>query len=343
MPVYNAERFLPEAMESILGQRHGDFEFLILDDGSTDRSLEIIRSYADSRIRLVRNEKNLGLVATLNRGLALARGELVARMDADDVALPARLQRQAAVMGAEPRVVLLGSHVKVINEAGRRVTMWRFPTDDTLIRWTLLFENCFAHSAVMFRLGAVRAAGGYTPGIGAEDYDLWIRLRPHGEFKQVPQVLQRHRLRGDGLYRQFQSRIYEHALLLMRAQAEELLGQAPPLERITWLFQGATRGDPLPSGDALREAGELVRRYFCAVAQGGGGSPGRDVVKYDAASRLLCLAAANLATMPGPAARLAIQGFTLSPRGLWRRRVFGALKRGLLPRSPFAPRPGGSS
>jgi glycosyltransferase involved in cell wall biosynthesis len=329
MPVYNAERYLAEAMESILGQRYGDFEFLIFDDGSTDRSLEIIRSYQDPRIRLVRNQKNLGLVATLNRGLELARGAVVARMDADDVALPARLARQLALMEAEPAVVLLGSHVEVIDETGRRVTVWRFPASDILIRWTLLFECCFAHSAVMFRREAVRAAGGYTPGIGAEDYDLWVRLRSAGEFRQIPEALQRHRLRADGLYRRFSDRHHRQALSLMGTQAQELLGKSPPPERLAWLFQGTARCDPLPSAEAVERTGELVMRYLEAMTADERPSWTRRVLGRDAATRLFCLAAANVVSAPRPAARLAVQALQLSPRGLAHTRVLSSLRRGL--------------
>lgn len=329
MPVYNAEPYLREAVESILQQQCGDFEFLIVDDGSTDRSVEIIDSYRDPRIRVAQNGRNLGLVAALNRGLELARGALVARMDADDVALTARLARQLAVMEAEPAVVLLGSHVEVIDEAGNRVTVWRFPTSDPLIRWSLLFECCFAHSAVMFRREAVRAAGAYTPGIGAEDYDLWVRLRSSGEFRQIPEVLQRHRLRQDGLYRRFEARHHQHALALMRAQAEELLGQSPPLEGLAWLFQGTARCEPLPSADAVRRTGELVMQYLRAVTAAERTASAQGALRHDAATRLLSLAAANMITAPGPAARLAIQALRLSPRGLAHKRVLSSFKRGL--------------
>src|SRR3990172_2066353 len=107
MPVYNGEPYLASAVESILGQSFADFEFLIIDDGSTDRSCEIVRGYADPRIRLLRNSSNRGVIATLNRGLEEAHGEYLARMDADDISLPDRLAQPGAVLDAHPEVGVL--------------------------------------------------------------------------------------------------------------------------------------------------------------------------------------------------------------------------------------------
>ena len=116
MPAYNAENYIREAIDSILAQTFRDFEFLIIDDGSTDHTVEIIRSYSDSRIRLYQNERNMGVAATLNRGLDLARGEYIARMDADDISLPERFAKQAAYMDAHPDVAVCGSNIILFSE-----------------------------------------------------------------------------------------------------------------------------------------------------------------------------------------------------------------------------------
>ena len=250
-------------------------------------------------------------------------------MDADDVAFRTRLQRQVPMMAADPTLILLGCHVDVTDGDGRRLTTWRFPTSDALIRWTLLFENCFAHPAVMFRRDVVRAAGGYTPGTWAEDYDLWIKLLPHGRFAQVPDVLHRHRLTQTGNFARHRSRHIARILELMGQQARAL-GLFPSPEVIDWLLTGATRGDPLPSADALRAAADMVRRYLDAVTPTIESATSRDEVRRDAASRLFSLAAANVTTMPALAMRLALDGLTMSPRGLGQRRVGAALKKSVL-------------
>jgi len=108
MPVYNAEKYLKEAIGSILGQSFSDFEFLIINDGSTDSSVKIIKSYDDPRIRFIANEKNLGVIPTLNKGFALAQGEFIARMDADDISLPKRLELQADFMDKHPEAGAIG-------------------------------------------------------------------------------------------------------------------------------------------------------------------------------------------------------------------------------------------
>ena len=121
MPVYNAEKYLKPALESILNQTYKDFEFLIIDDGSTDKSLEIIKSYNDSRIRLIGHEQNQKLIATLNEGIKLAQGEYIARMDADDISAPERLQKQMEFLEKHPATVVLGCDFQIIDGHPRHI------------------------------------------------------------------------------------------------------------------------------------------------------------------------------------------------------------------------------
>lgn len=178
MAVYNGEGVVRDALESILGQTFGDFEFLIVDDGSTDGTREAILSYRDPRIHLIANERNLGLTRSLNRGLALARGEYLARQDADDISEPARFARQVAFLDAHPDVALLGTWFGKIDERGRPIGNRRLPSDSTRLRWCLLFFCPFVHSAAMFRRSAVlERIGAYDESYAyAQDYDLWGRI-----------------------------------------------------------------------------------------------------------------------------------------------------------------------
>ncbi len=189
MSVYNGEKYLREAVDSILGQTFRDFEFIIVDDGSTDNTWAILQSYDDPRVILVRNEENIGLTKSLNKGLAIAQGEYIARMDADDVSLPERLEKQVAYLDEHPEVGLIGTSVEIIGKEGERLAVLRRPMDPPLITWSLLFDNCLVHSTVMYRRSLVEKLGGYNPGRYAQDYDLWSRMSFRTQIAKLPEVL----------------------------------------------------------------------------------------------------------------------------------------------------------
>lgn len=194
MPVYNGERYLREAIDSILNQTFTDFEFLIINDGSTDRSVEIIKSYNDPRIRLVNNKKNLKLIATLNRGLVLAEGEYIARMDCDDISLQKRLEKQAAFMDAHPEVGVCGTWVKTIGKSARYIS--KYPRDDETIRCQMLFRPALAHPSVMIRksIFAKYDLAYNSDYIHGEDYELWVRASRHMLLANIEEILVLYRL-----------------------------------------------------------------------------------------------------------------------------------------------------
>jgi glycosyltransferase involved in cell wall biosynthesis len=178
MPVYNGEPYLREAIHSILSQTFDDFEFIIIDDGSIDSTWEILNDYvkADDRIVLRRNLENLGLVKTLNKGFALARGKYIARQDADDISLPKRLEKQVTFLEDNPEVGLLGSAYYRLDSQGQR-SIRQPPLSDTAIRWKMLFGNRWCHASVMFRLKLFESGEAfYKDYLHAEDYELWTRL-----------------------------------------------------------------------------------------------------------------------------------------------------------------------
>src|SRR6266498_4162605 len=150
MSVYNGERYLSEAIDSIINQTFADFEFVIINDGSTDSSREIINAYRDPRIRLVDNSQNIGLPKSLNLGLALARGEYVARQDADDISHPTRFEKQVEYLDDHGEVVVLGTRVWNMDESGRiyHSPLWDHSCTDVGIRWLCMFESPFTHSSV---------------------------------------------------------------------------------------------------------------------------------------------------------------------------------------------------
>jgi glycosyltransferase involved in cell wall biosynthesis len=180
MSVYNRSEYLREAIESILSQTLKSFEFIIIDDGSTDGTWDILTEYAiqDQRIALVQNGKNLGLSQSLNKGLVLAQGNYIARQDADDVSLPKRLAAQIGYFEQQPRVGLLGTAYHIMNSQGQQQAVYRHPETDTEIRWQMLFHNAFCHSCVMFRREFLnRGDLFYDENLPcSQDYELWNRM-----------------------------------------------------------------------------------------------------------------------------------------------------------------------
>lgn len=194
MPVYNGEAFLRAAVESILAQTFTDFELLVIDDGSADGSADIVASYADPRVRLVRNDSNLGLVATLNRGIELARGAYIVRMDCDDVSLPERLQLQVEFMEAHPEVGVCGAWYLEFGDGVRRTT--RCAPDHESIRCGTLFNPVVGHPTVILRRELLLENGlRYDAEFRhAEDYRLWADALRSCRFANIPEVLLHYRL-----------------------------------------------------------------------------------------------------------------------------------------------------
>jgi cellulose synthase/poly-beta-1,6-N-acetylglucosamine synthase-like glycosyltransferase len=196
LPAYNAEPFVGEAIDSILGQTLTDLELIAIDDGSTDSTGRILahRAARDPRVRLIARE-NRGLTRTLNEGLAEARAGYVAIMNADDVALPERLEKQAAFLDAQPRVAAVGGQTRLIAEDGRRGPATSLPTSPGAVRAFISKASPLAHPAAMLRRPAVLAAGGYRPQMEpAEDYDLWLRLAEHNDLANLPDVVLEYRV-----------------------------------------------------------------------------------------------------------------------------------------------------
>jgi glycosyltransferase involved in cell wall biosynthesis len=222
MPVYNAVRFVGEAVESILGQTLGDFEFLIIDDGSTDGSRRILEGYAsrDRRIRLA-SRPNTGYLVALNEMLAIARGEFLARIDADDIALPERFERQVEYLRSHPEVLALGSRILVIDHEGDPLEeRCRVQTHEEIDRAHLEPSTSMGlcHPAVMMRTETLRRVGGYRAEYyPSEDGDLWLRLAEIGRLANLPEVHLKYRLHPQSITR---ARGVEQYAVLMRAVSD---------------------------------------------------------------------------------------------------------------------------
>ncbi len=202
--VYNGERYLREAMDSILVQSLPDLELIVVNDGSSDKTPEILVSYTDPRVRVLHNERNVGPAAARSKAIRAARAEYIAVQDADDVALPMRLEKQICFLEKSRSVALVGSHAITIDEQGNQQGLMAYPpADDRDIKWDLLFHNPFIHSSVVFRRSVLELTGLYTddPNICrgfVEDYELVSRVNRVAESANIPEPLEKYRLNPIG-------------------------------------------------------------------------------------------------------------------------------------------------
>ncbi|MCB1787855.1 MAG: glycosyltransferase family 2 protein [Gammaproteobacteria bacterium] len=197
MTALNEERFIQSAVESILGQTHKELSLVVVDDGSTDATNDILHRLAktDSRLKVVRNETNLGLAGAANVGLANASGDCVARMDADDISLPQRVETQLQAFRDNPRLVLCGSNTIQIDAAGRTRALAQWPQDPDVMRWYAIFRPPLAQSTAMLRGDLVRDGLRYDDTlVTAEDFELWSRMLRQGEILVLSTPLIRYRV-----------------------------------------------------------------------------------------------------------------------------------------------------
>lgn len=192
LPVYNCELYIKGAIDSILNQTFSDFELLVIDDASTDKTVEIIKSYNDIRINLTQKPKNLGYTDSLNYGLSCAKGEYIARMDGDDFSLPTRFEKQVVFLDAHPETVLCGANYSIIDS---EITT-QLPQNNDEIQIQFIRNNCIAHPVVMLRNSVLKANKicydvNKEP---AEDFDLWVRLLNYGKLHNLPEVLLKYRV-----------------------------------------------------------------------------------------------------------------------------------------------------
>lgn len=203
MAVYNSEKFLAESIESVLSQTFNDFELLIVNDGSTDNSIDIISSYNDPRIRLLHNEQNMGLVYTRNRGIREARGEYVATLDSDDIAYPERLEEQVAFLDKNSEFGLVGSWVQLIDENSNPTgKIWDFNIPPEQMRPASLFYSVVANSASMVRKTVVNGIFYRDEYPLAEDYDFWIRVLKRCKGWNLPKILVKYRIFNKSISRE---------------------------------------------------------------------------------------------------------------------------------------------
>jgi len=202
MPFYNREMYLNDAIESILNQTYADFEFIIIDDGSTQPVKELLNGYRekDSRIKILSNETNQGISSSRNMGNRAAVGQYIANMDADDISLPDRFDKQVEYLDQHPEIAVLGAQIIAID--GNHKEIWRtsYPLSPGLVRWGLIFNNQLNNPAVMMRRELLSDSGfQYGTGIIAHDYALWINISRRYKLANLPAYLLLYRVHGNNI------------------------------------------------------------------------------------------------------------------------------------------------
>ena len=200
MSVYNSQRYLREAIDSILNQTFKDFEFIVIDDGSNDKSKAILKSYKDPRMKLITNDCNIGLTRSLNKGLKICCGEYIARMDADDISMSMRIEKQLKFLEKNRKVGVCGCWEKFFNE--NKEWLSKYPTDSDEIKSNLLFFNVLSHSGTIFRrLMPDGTAVSYNKNYyRSQDYDLWVNLSKVYEIGNIDEILLLCRSHKDSIY-----------------------------------------------------------------------------------------------------------------------------------------------
>jgi len=201
VPVYNAERYVAQSLQSILNQSIGDLELIVIDDGSTDNSAAVIEKIKNTRLHL-HKQANAGMAAALNKGISLAKGKFIARQDADDISLPDRFEKQLVYLSAHPGVGLLGTQAALIDGTGKRTGGFlHHSTDNETLKATLYFDNPFVHSSVMLRKETLDKVGLYNNSLHPllQDFDLWFRISQISDIGNLPEVLQEYRQLPSGI------------------------------------------------------------------------------------------------------------------------------------------------
>ncbi len=224
MPVFNGGIYLKDSIQSILDQTFSNFELLIINDGSTDDSVATIKSIDDSRIRLIDNQQNQGLIATLNAGLALAKGKYIARQDADDISLPTRFEREIAILEADPDIALVGTNAIIIDKNSKPVGKSTLPSDDVEIRFRLLFKCGIFHTSVIFRKAVLDAhqLSYRADYIHVEDYKLWSEISRYGKLHMIADNLIHYRAHASSISSRFKKQQEMNAALVAQENISQL-------------------------------------------------------------------------------------------------------------------------
>lgn len=298
MPVFNAEKYLSESVESILAQTFTDFEFICVDDGSTDGSLELLETYAqrDERIQIIRNNRIKGEAGARNTGIGTAQGLYIAGQDADDISLPSRLERQVAYMQVSPDVGVLGSGMLVIDASGHPIRNWTVFEDDIVLRCLCLVSDPIPHPSVMVRKDIIDMLGGYREDlIVATDYEAWVRAASICKLSNLSETLIYYRIYPGQLSAQ-RNLMRSNKIGIQRTALETLAGEMnfSSIEILRMGDLAAGSWQELSPEDVLTTAEMVWSIMRRCIAKWGGGLEEEEVIRLWLAHRVMRVAGSML-------------------------------------------------
>ena len=283
LPVYNGLPYLRQAVESVLTQSFGNFELIVINDGSSDGSQELLESFDDPRLRIVQQE-NRGLAATLNIGIAQARGRYLARQDQDDICLPGRFKKQVEFLDANADVMLLGPAAEIWEGSSRTERVMSHAIDRQALKFGLLFNNYFIHSSVMLCRSVFERVGGYsedTTRQPPEDYELWSRIAREFNVANLPDVLLAYREVPNSMSRTGDRPFVKNLVQICAENIAFTCGveaNAPEVLGLANLLHG--RYDAVPGGAQLSQMEKLIETAALAVGlEAGSASPALERAK----------------------------------------------------------------
>ena len=287
MSMFNAERFLEQAVQSILEQTYRNFEFIIIDDGSKDGSWDIAARFgqADPRIRLIRLERNQGVSTACNAGLEIAQGKYIARMDSDDMSLPDRFSRQVEFMEAHPEIGVLGAGMRYMDESGKLLGTPPQFHGDLSIRWNLLFENPFFNPTVMLRTSIMNQFElRYQPWAiyGEEDYELWSRFLLVAKGENLPEIVLYYRLHSNSITHLYSAAQFDNAIKISSGAVKAYL----PNVSVSWqeiaCLQKAIKGETFVEKHQRSALLAVYFKIWDEFRQNHIGEPGLSTLEADA-------------------------------------------------------------
>ncbi len=265
MPAYNAERYILQSVESVLAQTYENFELLIVNDGSSDRTLDILSDISDQRIKVLNNSHNLGIVGSLNRAMAAARGRYIARIDADDCCMPTRFIKQKAVLDSNPGVLIVGTEMSVLERGQIKFTRQRADPDPEVLRWMLHVGNPVGHPSMMFRAEVIPALGEYLREEFkyAEDFDFSHRVLLRGNISVIPENLVIYRQHNENLTRTRRFEMISRTAAVLGDVYSALLSTDCSGEA-RLVAEHLIAGNPLEDAASAEQLGSFLNRLMSA-------------------------------------------------------------------------------
>ncbi|MBL7086009.1 MAG: radical SAM protein, partial [Candidatus Cloacimonetes bacterium] len=253
MSVHASAQYLKESIDSILNQTYKDFEFLVVNDGSSKSIQDVINTYSDSRL-VTLDQPWIGLTKSLNNAIEYSRGKYIARMDAGDISLPNRIQKQVTILKNNLKIGLVGTSYKEISETGKKISETILSADNLKLKEGLLFQNKFCHGAVMFRCKCLEKVGLYREDFKrAQDYDLWLRIAEHFDITNIPEILYIRRVEKDSISFALKHEQNFYATLARECTEARRKGEKEPLHKLQRLKRLKSHNKWVPDLDEKRK------------------------------------------------------------------------------------------